>query len=331
MKSTTLIGILGLTLLNHSCGEQPLPSAKSNATIKVLDERGNPIEGVVVGGTYFDKITNKEGFGSGVNKSKTAVTNTEGIVTLTDETRSPLVFFGIRKAEGYYQHHPHEHEYKSQSGGIWQPDNPLIEFKLKPIKNPIPLHAKRAKLTIPKEQEWIGFDFEKADWVAPYGNGIVTDVSFHLASRFDSYYDQESTFQIRFPHPMDGAVNLDIEPLQKGSTLKMPYMAPEEGYATIPDKTLFVDPINPEHKTNVSHRNYYFLRIRSVVDENNKLIKANYVKVHNDFRYVVDGKTIKRFLINYYFNPTANDRNLEFDMKKNLFKNLPSEEVPLSP
>jgi hypothetical protein len=33
-----------------------------------------------------------------------------------------------------------------------------------------------------------------------------------------------------------------------------------------------------------------------------------------------------RITFSYLFNPTANDRNLEFDPKKNLFKNLESGE-----
>ena len=83
--------------------------------------------------------------------------------------------------------------------------------------------------------------------------------------------------------------------------------------------------------TNVSDRNFYFLRVRSKTDEKNKLISANYVKIHNDFRYDALPSHPKSVYIKYYFNPTPNDRNLEFDMTKNLFQNLKDDEKPLAP
>lgn len=33
----------------------------------------------------------------------------------------------------------------------------------------------------------------------------------------------------------------------------------------------------------------------------------------------------------YYFNPTSLDRNLEWDMKKNLFSGLSDYEIPVAP
>jgi hypothetical protein len=60
-------------------------------------------------------------------------------------------------------------------------------------------------------------------------------------------------------------------------------------------------------------------------------IRPNYVKIHNDFRYGIDGKIIKFLMMDYYYNPTPNDRNLEFDMTKNLFQNLKDDEKPLAP
>jgi hypothetical protein len=73
---------------------------------------------------------------------------------VTNHTRSRGITFGIRKADGYYDDYGIKFDYTSQSFGVWQPDNPTIEFKLKPIKNPIALYAKRINLKIPLDDTW---------------------------------------------------------------------------------------------------------------------------------------------------------------------------------
>jgi hypothetical protein len=329
MKIISKIVFTTLVCINVSCGQKP-SSAKSNATIKVTDTEGKPLSQISVGGTYFDKIVDTQGFGSYDNKSSTATTNESGIAKLSNRTRDRVVYFGIDKADGYYEDYGIRFDYTSQSFGVWQPDNPMIEFKLKPIKNPIALYAKRLNLKIPLADTWLGLDFEKGDLIQPHGKGIRADILFKLNYRFATYHDLESTFQIKFPHEKDGAKLLEIEPKQLGSILKMPYLAPEDGYLATLDKNLFVDPKNPIYQTNVSDRNFYFLRLRSETDASGKLLRANYAKIHNDFIYGVDGH--KMFLmLTYYYNPNPNDRNLEFDMKRNLFKNLTDSEAPLVP
>ncbi len=212
MKILYIATFIAFAIMNVSCGQKQ-SSAKMNATIKVTDIDGKSLAGVLVGGSYFDKLTNTQGFGSAAYKQIQSFTNEQGLAFLTNETKEGDGHYGVTEAVGYYKHHPLSFTYTSQSKGVWQPDNPLIEFKLKPIKNPIAMYAKRANLKIPFENEWLGFDFEKADWVNPHGKGQRADILFQLQSRFDTYYDQESKFQIKFPHPLDGVILLDIEPL----------------------------------------------------------------------------------------------------------------------
>lgn len=61
----------------------------------------------------------------------------------------------------------------------------------------------------------------------------------------------------------------------------------------------------------------YFLRVRTELDEKGNVKSANYAKVHGDFEFWATSEM--RFT--YYFNPTPNDRNLEFDPDQNLLKN----------
>jgi hypothetical protein len=57
-----------------------------------------------------------------------------------------------------------------------------------------------------------------------------------------------------------------------------------------------------------------------VVDATGKIISANYGKIYGDFMN-----------FSYYLNPTPNDRNVEFDPKRNLFTKLKTEEQVMAP
>jgi len=56
-------------------------------------------------------------------------------------------------------------------------------------------------------------------------------------------------------------------------------------------------------------------------------ISAHYAKFITDVQIDIRG----RIKFTSYFNPTPNDTNLEFDLKKNLFKNLKDSEKPFLP
>ena len=67
------------------------------------------------------------------------------------------------------------------------------------------------------------------------------------------------------------------------------------------------------------NRNYLF-RVRTVVDDKGNIVSAHYGKIYGDFME-----------FKYYLNPTPNDRNVEFDPKQNLLKNLKSDEGVSAP
>ena len=68
----------------------------------------------------------------------------------------------------------------------------------------------------------------------------------------------------------------------------------------------------------------YFFRIRSVVGENGEIVSAYYGKIQGDI--LVTPINSKSCLLRFtcYANPNSNDRNLEFDTRKNLQKGLQS-------
>ena len=62
------------------------------------------------------------------------------------------------------------------------------------------------------------------------------------------------------------------------------------------------------------------MRVRTSLDPDGRVAQANYVKLYGDF---------PKFT--YYFNPQSNDRNIEFDPKRNLFTKLKTEEQVTAP
>ncbi len=67
-----------------------------------------------------------------------------------------------------------------------------------------------------------------------------------------------------------------------------------------------------------------FLRLRTKLDENGEVVRANYAKLYGDptFSWNIrtgEGAIHFRYV---YFNPEVNDRNLEFDTDKNLLNGL---------
>jgi len=67
------------------------------------------------------------------------------------------------------------------------------------------------------------------------------------------------------------------------------------------------------------NRIYYF-RVRTKMDENGNVVSAHYGKIYGDFMQ-----------FRYYFNPTPNDRNIEYDPKQNLLGGLQSFEQVTAP
>lgn len=65
--------------------------------------------------------------------------------------------------------------------------------------------------------------------------------------------------------------------------------------------------------------NYYF-RVRTVLDDKGKVVSTHYGKIYGRFEFGRYKKAESLYLKSgiYYFNPTANDRNVEFDRSKNL-------------
>ena len=146
---------------------------------------------------------------------------------------------------------------------------------------------------------------------------MLTAAVLKIAS--DREFNAELT--VTFPNKGDGIVVALSEPVT-GSEFKTSRAAAPSGYN--PELVLhYSDTERPQSVFG------YFLRVRTVLDQDGQIESALYGKIHGDFRFYPGTIAPTSGMgFDYYLNPTPNDRNVEFDPQKNLIKDLkPLEEV----
>jgi hypothetical protein len=295
-----------------------LPTAK--VTVKVVDESGMPIEGAMAGVGFAEPRSENgdEGFW------KSGLTDENGLFT-TSRSTIFHISYGAKK-NGYYPTGL-EYDFKGVDGipmfRHWQPWNPILTVVLKKKINPKSLYVRDKTyhtgiedyLTLPELGRMIGFDLEKNDWVVPYGLGVHSDFIFEMRGSKTAYRHFDYTLSLTFSNDGDGIVPVSAPP-RFGSLLRLPHEAPKSGYQSSLEQRLARTPEFYIHEEFPEDRNYFF-RVRTEKDENGNIVSALYGKIHGNIRF--KGKQIG-FL--YYLNPIPNDRNLEFDNTRNLFKGL---------
>ena len=305
-----------------------LPTAKF--TIKVVDENNLPVEGANVGVGYYSP--KKFGWGS-TSAGDKGLTDADGIFISKGETEQ-LVSYGARK-EGYYSSRYKFDKFTGVEGIIgfrkWQPWNPVLTIKLKKKINPVSLYATRTLPLIewPKTTKKVAYDLIERDWVIPYGKGVARDFIFTLEQeRANSGDDYKVIFKVDFSNSGDGIISV-YQDKNSGSALRLDHLAPDNGYSSglvlsyekLPDKFY-----RSGHGDERTDQNYYF-RIRTKLNEEGNVVSAYYGKIHDGFNFSKIPRKGKNLLgFTYYLNPNENDRNLEFDPEKNLFKSLTSDQ-----
>jgi hypothetical protein len=319
------------------------PKLTLEATI--LNEAGEPIEGAFVQMVYPAYISDK---GTVIEKE----TNEEGFVSGMGYT--PLSAFILVQKEGYYSSHL---PYIDSSESHQRPRSRSLDITLRAIKNPRPLMAKRVhELSIPLENEWIGYDLKLGDWVEPHGKGQHADFLLRYNKEFlglriseenlkrarelnstgpvpwteerekETYGRWTADFEIRFPGEDEGIQPVTgAEGYIGASKMKLPHQAPEEGYQRSMEWSEVTNFSKGEIITNTIGG--YFLRTR-VVKRGGKIVEAHYAKIslqdNNNFetkdriKPPIQFNPKGKITFAYYFNPDANDRNLEFATEQNL-------------
>lgn len=291
-----------------------LPEAK--ITIKVIDELGTPVESARVG-IGFEKNT-----GWGIEEIPVVGFTAENGLFSGGANSNNYIGFNVTKA-GYYKG-TGNYTFKEKKSGRWEPWNPEVRIVLRKIENPVPMFARNMRRSgsikisiIGKE---VGFDLIEYDWVEPFGKGKHKDFIFKLDTTVKSQDEYEGTLTLTFPNKFDGIL-LVKEDRKYGSSLKLPRHAPENGYQKKLKKynrSLLGKPYEEDYKED----NNYIFRIRSE-EKDGKLVRAMYGKIHGDIRFGVREPGVN---FTYYLNPDYT-KNLEFDPKQNLFKNLKYEAI----
>ena len=223
-----------------------------------------------------------------------------------------------------------------------------IAVVLPRVINPIQLYVLRVDddqgIVFPIQKEWIGFDLEVADWVAPHGKGKTADFLLRFRNEFkgmeesysrtmderiashkrllgftkeewtiDKFKIHEGKWdglvEMSFPGEGDGII--EAKSFIGYSPMKLPHLAPEDGYFSAWKRI-----VNNYDGIILPKDTGFFLRTRVKRDQQGKIITANYTKFIGRMNAMASTGQIE-FL--YYFNPVPNDRNLEFDPKRNLF------------
>lgn len=312
-----ILVILFSPLLVH-CQERPTLSFE----VSVKDDKGEPVENCEVWAQTFLKWEEGQGFGKDISQEFSSRTNEEGVAKFDFPSAKGDLKFKPLAPKGFYENYVTEHQFQEFSEGSWFVEPKRFEATLKRIKEPVPLYARSmvrsfAKIEIPELGRPCGFDLIESDWVAPHGLGKTSDLVFTLEKDFKSHSDFTCELSIVCSNPKDGFILVEKEP-RKGSQLRLPFLAPEEDYQELVVKSISVTPANKVMTSDVSNIANYFLRLRTVLDENKEIESANYAKVHGDFRFDPINSDTAILNFDYYMNPVPNERNLEFDLSRNL-------------
>jgi hypothetical protein len=182
------------------------------------------------------------------------------------------------------------------------------------------MYARRIERSIPKSNEDIGFDLNIADYVPPHGGGKAADMIFRLEMAERAIHDYDYKLVVSFPNNMDGILPFELKPEFQSSEFRSAYSAPDRGLLPSWIVTRSRRPGTAEKSNYDPERHAYLFRVRTVADSTGKIVSANYGKIYGDFMNFT-----------YYLNPTPNDRNVEFDPKRNLFTNLKPEDEVTAP
>jgi hypothetical protein len=323
MKTQCLLLYLALACLTNGCAfGQLISSNKWTATIKVVGEDSAPVVGAEVSVSYNIQPPQPDPNQKQYGEVK-GLTDTNGILIASHTDKSLGLGVNVTK-DGYYTSHTGYQFYFDDKRR-----NPTFTLTLKKIGKPIAMYARKVQIEIPETNKPIGFDLAESDWVSPYGKGKQADFIFQADRRWVSRKDFDCTTKLTFSKAGDGLIPISI-PLDQGSELRMSAIAPTNGYLPEISKSLSHTPADgwkDDEREGNKEENYYF-RVRTKIDDRGNIVSAHYGKIYEDFALDPINSKTTWILFTYYFNSTPNDRNVEFNPKKNLIKDLkPLEEV----
>jgi hypothetical protein len=198
-----------------------------------------------------------------------------------------------------------------------------VKAVLKPVKNPTQMSARtfgNARIMIPSCGVDYGYDLELSAFVPPHGNGKHSDIIFKVIGTNDGKGKGRIQMTVRGNGEKTGFVEFLTPERERGSIFISDYTTPAEGYTN----SLSFNFDSDNMAAAMSQRkdqNYYF-RVRCQLNPDGSIKSCHYGKLYGPFTFwnipIEQGGVASFGLHTSYFNPTPNDRNVEFDTKRNL-------------
>ena len=221
--------------------------------MRVVDETGVPVAGAAVEVLFVNHN------GSDVKKGTTG----RGGEYAASGSGNNSIMLRAKKA-GHYP---------AQIDGLSRDRDHDVEVVMPRIVNPISLYvwsgSSGNRAIFPIHNEWVGFDFEAADWVAPHGKGRTADFLMRFRNEFKGLRPSDMTLEemiqahkrllafdkeewtedkfrihagewdgfmeISFPNSGDGMLEEKHSVQYHAvSPMRVPHLAPEEGYQSSP-------------------------------------------------------------------------------------------------
>jgi hypothetical protein len=330
MKLKT-IGIMPILLAFGLYGQE------AKVTVHVTDENGIAVSNSQAVAQFQNALKPGEGQGTGRPTEVRGLTDTNGLCVLTGNGTDGSVGVGILK-DGYYYGNA---EVSFTNGdhilNRWLPWNPTVEVIIQKKGVQVPMYARKVnEVKIPTENQPVGFDLMVGDWVAPYGKGATSDLLIKFESKPQPEVPPREirpfdvTLTLSFSNEGDGIQSVFV-PQHVHTGLRLPRQAPAGGYEPTLMKHQQTERGQVPHIEFRDDQNYFF-RVRTKKDAQGNIVSALYGKIAGDFNQESGGIVARGWLsFTYYLNPEPNSRNMEFNPKQNLFKNLPPLERVTAP
>jgi hypothetical protein len=305
-----------------------LHGAEAKVTLRVIDSKGRPVPEAEVKVAFSPRDPKEAG------KKLTGFTDKEGLFVATGKTTYDI-FYSACKTNFYLTVRKYPFYWRGTEcvkDGRWIPWNPTLEVVLKEKRKSIPMYTKIAEVILPEQDKPFGYDMQAGDLVEPYGKGKYRDIVLTYFFNYPKDISAESISRlcVATSQPNDG---ISLNSKDTWSDFKSLHEAPENGYST---NLLLITRYNEQklvEKKEVSQNDYLIVKSRVKMDNEGRIISANYGKIYGEIIYGGTEKNLKGGMVRlcYYFNPTPNDRNLEFDCKNNLFNMAWGDSWPREP
>ncbi len=328
------------SLCGYSEGMFPInrpPQGKGRITLEVVDSQGRPVSGAKcrvafvrsdVDGDHdlVEGETDDEGHfcaqGRAYQEAVITVTNEGYYGTFASYQFIRPLSMGVEVERRVNMPHHCLDIYPPKNrgelvAGKWEPWNPIVRLTLKEKRKRIALCLTHKNIYRPEPGRPAGFDLEKGDWVAPYGDGKHTDIVLGL--QWDEAAEahakgephKKKSFVFYVPGASNGLVRMKRD---AWSGLSSDYEAPEDGY--VPDLDVQTGE-GPRPNSIWPEDEYLFVRCRVELDSKGQIIHANYAKLYG-MLCAPDGGLLYLNTGPIWFNPVDGDRNLEYDADRNL-------------